>query len=202
MTTNKKRADRQSGQPTNQPAGQPTDPASDQPTDTLLPATDSPPVSPDTIAATLALMDDAWARFAAAAEAVPASRLTDHLGAEGWTRKQMLAHIGTWHELTFRRLNDFAMTGEHQPLAEEVDAINARAARAAEGVTAGEVLGNMEASYRRLRRLVEGLSDRQLRDHDGWPAAVIAGNTYGHYAEHAADLEPGEEAAGPPVSSA
>lgn len=165
------------------------------------PATDEPP-PPDTIAGTLVLMDDAWHRFAAAADAVPANRLTDRLGPERWTRKQMLAHVAAWHELTFRRLNDFSLSGEPQPLREEVDAINARVARAAEGRTAGEIVANMAASYRRLRRLVDGLTDRQLRDHDGWPAAVIAANTYGHYAEHSADLDTTEEAPEPPVSSA
>ena len=46
----------------------------------------------------------------------------------------------------------------------------------------------MEDSYRQVRRAVGRLTDAQLSAHDGWLAAMIAGNTYDHYAEHLADL--------------
>jgi hypothetical protein len=34
------------------------------------------------------------------------------------------------------------------------------------------------------------MTDADLRLGDGWAAAVVAGNTYAHYAEHMTDLEP------------
>ena len=133
-------------------------------------------------------MDQGWTEFRARLDALPSEMLEGKLG-DGWTRKQMLAHIGTWHELTVERLASLMSTGEAAELAEHEDAINARAARAAEGRTSGEILQAMQDSYGRLRREVARLTDEQLVDHDGFAAAVIAGNSYGHYAEHMPDLE-------------
>jgi hypothetical protein len=101
----------------------------------------------------------------------------------------MLAHIGTWHDLTVDRLSRFAESGEPVELNDETDVINARSARASEGRTTGEILLTIDDSYRRLRRQVGLLTDAQLLAHEGWAVAVIAGNTYDHYGEHLADLD-------------
>jgi hypothetical protein len=137
---------------------------------------------------TLEHMDEGWAAFIGRVRSVPTERLADRVGEGAWTRKQMLAHLSTWHELTVERLGRFVASGEPSTLGEHEDAINARAARAAEGRTIGEILQTLEDSYRRLRREVGKLADAQLAAHDGWAAAVIAGNTFGHYREHLADL--------------
>ena len=145
---------------------------------------------PTTIRETLARMDEGWAAFHDRVSSIPSERLADRLGEGAWTRKQMLAHIATWHDLTLDRLTRFADSGEPSDLSEHEDAINARAARAAEGRTTGEIVLGMTDSYRRIRREVSTLTDAQLAAHEGWAAAIIAGNTYGHYAEHMPDLEP------------
>jgi hypothetical protein len=142
-----------------------------------------------TVRQVLERMDEGWAAFHGRVSAIPLERLADSLGAGGWSRKQMLAHVVTWHDLTVDRLARFAESGEPQGLDGESDAINARAARAAEGRTTGEILLGLQESFRRLRRAVARLSDGQLYVHDGWAAAVIAGNSYDHYAEHRADLD-------------
>ena len=133
-------------------------------------------------------MDEAWGGFFARAQGLPGERHSARIGEDGWSIKQMLAHVGTWHDLTVDRLSRFAESGEPAELAEETDAINARAARAAGGRTSGEILVGVEDSYRRLRREVARLSDIQLAAHEAWAASIIAGNTYDHYAEHVADL--------------
>ena len=43
-------------------------------------------------------------------------------------------------------------------------------------------------TFNRLRRQLGRLTDQQLVADDGWAAAIIAGNTYDHYDEHAADV--------------
>jgi hypothetical protein len=141
-----------------------------------------------TVREVLGRMDDGWHEFQSHVQALPGEQLQARLGAGTWTRKQMLAHIGTWHDLTVERLSGLMASGEPQGVADEEDAINARAARAAEGRTSGEVLQAMQDSYGRLRREVARLTDAQLADHDGFAASVIAGNSYGHYREHLADL--------------
>ncbi len=142
-----------------------------------------------TVNEVLARMDEGWAEFSDRVHALPAELLAARLGQDAWTRKQMLAHVAAWHDLTIDRLGAFAETGEPAELDEDVDAINARAARAATGRTTGEILLALSDSYRRLRREVARLSNEQLAAHGSWAATVIAENTDRHYAEHAVDLE-------------
>jgi hypothetical protein len=141
-----------------------------------------------TVKDVLARIDEAWARFSDGVRAMPAESLEERLREESWTRKQMLAHISMWHDLTVDRLVSFAETGKPARLEEDEDVINARASRASEGRTAGEVLLAMQDSFRRLRQEVGRLSNAQLAANDGWAASVIAGNTFGHYEDHLADL--------------
>ena len=143
-----------------------------------------------TVQETLTRMDEGWAAFHDRVTSIPSERLEERLGEGAWTRKQMLAHIGTWHDLAVDRLSRFAESGEPADLTEHEDAINARAARAAEGRTTGEIVLGMADSYRRIRREVNSLSDAQLAANDAWAAAIIAGNTYDHYTEHLPDLDP------------
>lgn len=148
-----------------------------------------PTQRPTTARETLVVLDEAWRQFREAVDAIPGEYLDLRLEVGGWTRKQMLAHISVWHDLTVQRLNSFMQTGQAATLSEHEDVINARAARAAEGRTAGEIMQNIDDSYRRLYRLIGRLSNDQLQVHDGWAGAVIAGNTYDHYREHRADLK-------------
>jgi len=46
----------------------------------------------------------------------------------------------------------------------------------------------LDDSFRKLRREVARLTDDQLVAHDAWAATIIAGNSFGHYEEHLADL--------------
>lgn len=142
-----------------------------------------------TVKEVLARMDDGWADFESRVHALPAETLDARLGEDAWTRKQMLAHIATWHDLTVDRLGEFAETGRPVEVDEEDDTINARAARGAIGRTSGEVLLALNESYRRLRREVARLTNDQLAAHDSWAVAVISANTERHYAEHAVDLD-------------
>ena len=135
-------------------------------------------------------MDEGWAAFSDRVRTIPTEQLPIPIAEGAWTRKQMLAHITTWHDLTSERLGAFVESGEAVGLPgdEGEDSINARAARAADGRTTGEVLFGIEDSFRRLRRAVARLSDDQLAAHEGWASAVIAGNSFEHYEEHIADL--------------
>jgi len=146
---------------------------------------------PRTLEQVLARMDAAWEQFRALAVRFPPERMDEHIG--GWTRKQMLAHVGGWHDSAADRLLAFAATGERQTIDEDDEVINARIARAAAGRTAGEVLHAVETSFRRLRRQVEMLNDEQLMAHDSWPMKLIVGVTHEHYEEHRPDLEIGAD---------
>ena len=137
---------------------------------------------------TLARMDDAWAGFHDRVRSIRPEKLELRIANGSWTRKQMLAHIATWHDRTVEALTDLVESQAVPGPTEDTDVINARAARAAVGRTTGEILFGLDDSYRVVHRAVSRLTDEQLMAHDGWAAAMIAGNTYDHYAEHIADL--------------
>jgi hypothetical protein len=140
------------------------------------------------VAETLARMDEGWSTFHRRVHSLASQLLEQRLAEGSWTRKQMLAHIGTWHDRTVEALSRLTETGGVPDVTEETDAINARAARAAVGRTTGEILFALDDSYRLVHRAVSRLTDAQLSAHDGWAVVMIAGNTYDHYAEHLADL--------------
>ena len=154
-------------------------------------ATPSPePVAsahPQTVRETVELLDERWRRFLGAARAFPSERMDEPIDG-GWTRKQMLAHIGAWQDLTHERLGKFMATRAPVPLTEDEDVLNARVARQAVGRTAGEVVKDMELSFNKLRRQIARMTDDQIIADDSWAAQVIAGNTYEHYEQHAADV--------------
>jgi hypothetical protein len=149
-----------------------------------------PAAPPLTMREMFARVEPAYQAFRDAAYRYPAEHMNDRIGDEGWTRKQMLAHIAAWHDLTTDRLIKAGMTGQPVMLDREPDQINAAAARVAIGKTAGEVLKDVEATYARLRRQMLRMTDADLRLGEGWAAERIAGNTYDHYQEHMPDLVP------------
>jgi hypothetical protein len=137
----------------------------------------------------LARIDAGWAAFSEAVHATPVERLEMRLAEDGWTRKQMLAHIAIWHDLTIERLTEYAETGKPPAIEENEDGVNARAARGAGGRTVGEVVLAMDESFRRLRRELARMTNEQLAANDSWAASVIAANTWRHYGEHLPDLD-------------
>jgi uncharacterized damage-inducible protein DinB len=142
-----------------------------------------------TVKEVLSQLDDGWSTFSTAFRRLPAERLEARLGENGWSRKQMLAHIAVWHDLTIERLAEQAATGQPVDGEEDEDGVNARAARNAVGRTTGEVILALEESFRRLRREVARMTNEQLAANDSWAASVIASNTWRHYAEHLPDLD-------------
>lgn len=141
-----------------------------------------------TTTAALDRMDEGWNAFHDRVSSIPTERLANRIADDSWTLKQMLAHITAWHDLAVERLGKFASSGEPAEFEEHEDVVNARAARAAEGRTVGEILLAMADSYRRLRREVGNLSDEQLAAHEGWASDMVGVNTWGHYEDHLADL--------------
>lgn len=142
-----------------------------------------------TVKEVLARLDAGWSIFSAAVHAMPAERLEQRLGEDAWTRKQMLAHVAMWHDLTIDRLAAQVERGQPPEIDEDEDAVNARAARGAVGRTTGEVILALDESFRRLRREIARATNEQLAANDSWAASVIAANTWRHYDEHLADLD-------------
>jgi hypothetical protein len=106
----------------------------------------------------------------------------------GWTFKGMAAHCAGWEKLTVDRLRTLRETGEQSSSGLDTDEFNARLASEADSKTAAEVLRDLDAAHTKMVEEIEKLTPEQLRAHDGWALAIIAGNSYGHYGEHHAEL--------------
>ncbi|HUQ41105.1 MAG TPA: maleylpyruvate isomerase N-terminal domain-containing protein [Candidatus Limnocylindrales bacterium] len=106
----------------------------------------------------------------------------------GWTLKGMAAHCTGWEALTVDRLKRLRETGEKSGSGIETDQFNQRLASEAETRTARHVLKDLDDTHARMLAEIEQLSPEQLKAHDGWALAVIAGNSYGHYGEHHTEL--------------
>jgi hypothetical protein len=116
--------------------------------------------------------------------------------AGAWTGKDHLAHIVTWQR---RLLHWFAedVVGRtpHRPEPgfsfEQTDALNERDWLASRGRPLEDIRREFEDEHRAVVRLVEGMSEEDLTREDRYPwlgyAALdaIAGNSFGHYLEHA-----------------
>jgi len=118
----------------------------------------------------------------------------------GWTFHDLFAHIAGWHDLTARRLRVFRMTGAFPgpgdessvgiPAFADADEFNARLVSSHRLVGAEALVDELDTTFHAVRSELAQLTDAQLHADDDRVIAVVAGNTYGHYAEHAAELEP------------
>ena len=120
--------------------------------------------------------------------------------ADGWTAKDYLAHLTAWQ----RRLVQWWDEGEAgrprqwpEPgfTFEQVDALNERDWRASRERPLDEVRREFKATAGAVEALIGRLTDDELNDAERVPwlgfegRHAIAGNTYGHYAEHFEALE-------------
>jgi hypothetical protein len=100
----------------------------------------------------------------------------------------MAMHCAGWEDLTVTRLRKLRETGKPASSDVDTDEFNARMAREADGKSAREVLAALDDAHTRLVREIEMLTPEQLAENDWWAISVIAGNSYGHYGEHHAEL--------------
>ncbi len=106
----------------------------------------------------------------------------------GWTFKDLVAHVTAWSDLTIDRLVRYRETGEMLGAGGEADDINAAVVARTKGRNAHEILNELDASTDKLFAEIEKLDEKQLHDNDDWAIAIVAGNTYGHFAEHHTEL--------------
>jgi hypothetical protein len=142
-----------------------------------------------TTAELLRRVDDGWRQLNERLANFPEETLDQPVGG-GWTRRQMLRHLAVWHELTTRRLAEYQRTGQRPGMPKTVDEINEEAMASAEGRSRDKLLADLATSFAGLRVEIAKLRDEQLPQLDFWPGGVVVGNTFGHYEEHRADLEP------------
>jgi hypothetical protein len=142
-------------------------------------------------------MDTGWQRFREAVRHVGRARMDDPTGT-GWTYHDLFAHIAGWHDLTARRMRVYRAEGRYPEYNEGVggiapfadgDEFNARLISSHRLVGAEALTDELDTTFRSLRAEIALLTDDQVRANDEWVIAIVAGNTYGHYEEHAKELD-------------
>jgi hypothetical protein len=106
----------------------------------------------------------------------------------GWTFKGMAAHVAGWEDLTVKALRQLRETGAFEPSGLDTDELNARLVTEAAPRSVPEVLKQLDDAHARMLEEIGRLTPEQIRANDGWAISLIAGNSYGHYAEHHTEL--------------
>ncbi len=153
--------------------------------------------TPATSKALVDRVDAGWRPFRDAVRAIGRARMNEAT-VFGWTYRDLLAHVAAWEHLTARRLRTYRETGERvlPEEARDIDGFNARVAESHRLVGAEALIDELETAHRRLVEEIRQLSDEQVSaavqptafGPEPWVVAVVAGNSYGHYAEHAQEV--------------
>lgn len=136
----------------------------------------------------IAVIAQGWTTFRAYVVAIGPSAL-EQRSPTGWTYKDLVAHVAAWEERTAARLATFRESGARTyPGVTDTDEFNAAVVERTKTRSVRAVLEELDASHARLLDELARLTSEQLRANDDWVIAVVAGNTYGHYAEHHVEL--------------
>jgi hypothetical protein len=118
----------------------------------------------------------------------------------GWSVKDILAHITSWHQRLLKWL-DAAVRNEEPAISgpdtvEEMDALNAQFYQANKSLPLDEVLLNFRTTYQYIKDIVETMpvedliSTHRFAWTKGQPLwQSIAGDTYEHYQEHILQIQ-------------
>jgi hypothetical protein len=118
----------------------------------------------------------------------------------GWSIKDILAHIASWHHRLLKWL-EAAVRNEEPAISgpdnvEEMDALNAQFYQENKSRSLDEVLTDFRTSYRHIFDIVQAMSEEDLinphrfawsKGEPLWQA--IAGDTYEHYREHTKQIQ-------------
>ncbi len=128
-----------------------------------------------------------WINFRLALTSLGESGL-DAKTSVGWSFKALVAHAAGWEELTVERLRKLRETGELASSGVQTDEFNARLAEEGDRTSAPDLLARLDLAHTALVAEIEKLTPEQIHANDGWAVSVVAGNSYGHYAEHHTEL--------------
>ncbi|HEV8535027.1 MAG TPA: maleylpyruvate isomerase N-terminal domain-containing protein [Candidatus Limnocylindria bacterium] len=108
----------------------------------------------------------------------------------GWTYKDLVAHAEAWEDRTAKRLVTYREGGEggRDSAIDDTDEFNAAVVERTRGRDGRGVLRDLDATHARLLEEIARLTPERIHQNHDRVIAMIAGNTYGHYAEHHDEL--------------
>lgn len=118
----------------------------------------------------------------------------------GWSIKDMLAHIASWHHRLLTLL-DATIRNEEPTISgpdsvEEMDALNAQFYQENKSRALDEVLTDFRTSHKQITHTIQAMHEEDLiSPHKfAWSGEeplwqLVAGDTYEHYQEHTAQIQ-------------
>jgi L-fuculose-phosphate aldolase len=131
----------------------------------------------------LTLEGDAYARW----QAVVARTAPAAVRADGWTLKDVVAHVAAWHRFAVRHLGQVERGETGEPV--DVDAINTLVRAQTVALSWEAVLAEAESAHQAFVAALQAVPASVLEAEDGFGAFVITINGLGHYAEHLRDFD-------------
>jgi hypothetical protein len=132
----------------------------------------------------IGLVQSSWTPFRLAIGAIGLPSLEEKTST-GWTYKDLVAHAAAWEDRTASRLATFRESGANTyPGVDDTDEFNAAVVERTRGRDARDVVGELDAAHARIVGEIGKLTREQIHANDDWVIAIVAGNTYGHYADH------------------
>ena len=126
---------------------------------------------------------------------VPAGRMLEPALSNGWSVKDMLAHLGAWETRAEYLYRSLASGKDPEDTVSDFNVFNANAYAANKDMPLVEVQAAEQAAFLMLRAVAETAPEADLFDPARFPwtgggefTGIIAANTYDHYAEHLPDL--------------
>jgi hypothetical protein len=129
-------------------------------------------------------MREGWRPFRRAVARVGLRPLRDKTTA-GWTAKALLSHLAFWLEALEEALPE-RLAGRRGRI-RNVQAENDREAASADARAAHEVVKRLDDAYKKVVDIVQGLSPHA--DVHFMAIRLIAGESYGHFADHLPEIE-------------
>ncbi len=133
--------------------------------------------------ALIALEQDLRARW----ERVVASTAPGATRADGWTLKDVVAHIAAWQRRAVARLEAIGAGAGREAI--DADAFNERVRAESAGLDWQSVRAEADAADLAFRAALAAVPSSVLEAEQGLGAFVVAVNGFGHYAEHLHDFE-------------
>ena len=112
--------------------------------------------------------------------------MAEPTGEGRWSAKAMLSHLAYWLESLDRSL-PYRLRGERGPIP-SVQAENDRERAAADARPAHEVVKRLDDAYKKVFELTQALPADE--DVHFMAIRLLAGESYGHFAEHLPEIEP------------
>jgi uncharacterized protein (TIGR03083 family) len=140
-------------------------------------------------------IDAGRAELEAVLAQIPAERMTDPALPNGWSVKDLVAHLAAWEQRAGDLSHILAAGREVEDGVSDFNEFNARVYIENRERSLEDVLRTEPEAFLRLRNVAEKFSETDLFDParfaflDGMPLMqLIANNSYGHYEEHMGDL--------------